>query len=246
MTATTSGPPPVGVNMAYPEAPLHGRRAFRIPETYIAALREAGLSPLLVPSIPDDAFLRNYVGQCRGFLFIGGTDYPAHLYGQTPDPNTKEMSAERWQTDLKLAEQVLATDMPIVAICGGIQLMAVATGGRLIQHLPTTDDHWHPKKGCDREHRVHLSRGSSLARICGAENVRVNSHHHQAVDPENPGSGWRITAVADDGVVEGIEDEGGRFRLGVQWHPERIADSNHRRRIFAAFADAVKRRPEPG
>jgi putative glutamine amidotransferase len=227
----------IGINMS----PAEKNRKQTIGTSYIQALYEANAIPLPVPAIPDEGFLQKYISRINGFLFTGGSDYPPHLYGQKIQPKTKTMDKQRWQTDILLAKLILSTNKPVLGICAGIQLIALTCGGKLIQHIPTADNHFTREKNKDAYHMVNIRENSILEKIFRAGVIRVNSSHHQAVNPEFPGKNMEITAMSEnDRVVEAIEYRGKNFLLGLQWHPERIDDESHRRKIFNAFVQAGK------
>lgn len=207
----------------------------RLPAAYVDAVAEAGGLPVVVsPTLPA-ALLHEHVARCDGVLFIGGADYPPSWYGESPLAETKELHPLRAASDRELARAVLASDKPVLAICGGHQLLNLACGGRLIQHLPQAERHVG-----NQRHGVTIHDGRILREIFGAGRIEVNSWHHQAADPAAIGQGLVITAHADDGTVEALEGrDPGRFLLGVQWHPERDDDAAQRRRIFEAFVQAV-------
>ena len=206
-------------------------------DAYLNAILEAGGLPLLVPPRADLA--AEYFKRADGVLFTGGLDYPPKLYGEKPHETIQEQSPERTEADLKLMRLALASPKPSLGICAGLQLLNIAAGGALIQHLPTAQAHTR-KADNDSAHLVEVERGSLLAKLFGAGKLRVNSSHHQAADPKRIGKGLKVTARATDGTIEGIEKirPGGRFFLFLQWHPERIQNDKHRKRLFAAFVKA--------
>jgi putative glutamine amidotransferase len=206
---------------------------------YCQRLRDAGLEPHDV-SGPGQS-----LGGCVGLLLTGGVDIDPRLYGQEPGPQTQEWNRDRDEFELGLLHEALGVDMPVLAICRGHQLLNVCLGGGLLQHIDseehrTLNDEWHSS----RWHDVTISRGSELATIYGFEKVHVNSRHHQAVTPEALGNGLRVTAVSDDGLIEGVESESHTWVVGVQWHPERDEEQTPRfaessRKLLAKYAEAV-------
>ena len=162
---------------------------------------------------------------------------PPELYGQLRDPNVVSILAPRCvENDVFLARASLESDIPILGICLGCQLLNVAAGGGLIQHLETTS--MHRCKSGDLYHDIKIMPGSKLMQILGTETANVNSRHHRAVKPDAIASGFSAVAYASDGTIEAIEMKDRKFVLGVQWHPERIADDEHRHKIFSAFIAA--------
>lgn len=202
---------------------------------YLAALHAAGVDAVGVE--PGDAADLAGVG---GLVLTGGDDIDPKRYGQDPDPLLGEMDTARDAFELELLAEADRAELPILAICRGLQLLNVHRGGTLIQHLAESERH--RKKGPNAGEPVHpvvVEAGSRLASILGAGEVMVNSRHHQAVD--QLGSGLVVSARdPEDGVVEGVEDPTRRFLVGVQWHPEDQAPMDEvQRRLFAAFGGAV-------
>ncbi len=216
----------------------------RINRDYIDAVAEAGGIPILIPPMSDRRLLRCWISMLDGIVFTGGADYPPHLYGQdAASPKLKIIAKRRAHSDIELAGLVFhESTIPVLGICLGHQLISVAHGGKLIQHLDDARSHRSVSAGEDREHEIAIAPRSRLAKIFCADRIVVNSSHHQGVDPEYIGEGLKATAWDGCGVVEGLEcDAPERFVLGVQWHPERIRDAEHRRRLFAAFIRACRR-----
>ncbi len=201
---------------------------------YADALRLVGLEPVI-------SFTRKPVAidQIDALVLTGGSDVNPALYGEERDPRTEPSEDARDRMELDLLAQAIARDMPVLAICRGLQLLNVAQGGSLQQHM---DGHVH--RTADKAapaHRVRVMPGSHLAQIVGTEPLPVNSRHHQAV--KQLGRGLKISAVAEqDETVEGMELEGARFVLAVQWHPENQVTAMARQRaLFEALATAAER-----
>jgi putative glutamine amidotransferase len=236
--------PFIGINMdysSYPDYPATDpqfRDCYDIYAPYVDVVADAGGVPLLVPCLNNESLLGKYVELIDGFVFTGGEDYPSEFYGELSEPETTVCHKRRSQIDIKLVHLVLATGMPVLGICGGLQLINIAAGGKLIQHLKNADTHRATSHTHDAEHSVTIIKGTILASMFGVERLVVNSAHHQGVHPEHIGNGLRITAQADDGTIEALEPVEERFLLAIQWHPERIQDSEHCWRIFSAFIKA--------
>jgi putative glutamine amidotransferase len=168
-----------------------------------------------------------------------GIDLNPNLYDEERHPEADEPSDARDATELQLLHEALDLDLPVLAICRGMQLMNVAMGGSLVQHIGACDVH----RRYDLEkklpvHTVTVEAGTRLAEILGEGTVHVNSRHHQAV--ARLGGGLRVSARAEDGIIEGIELPGKRFAIGVQWHPEDQAGTDPiQARLFGAFGRAV-------
>lgn len=203
---------------------------------YAEAIAGAGGLPIALPHQAELAGA--YLDRIDALVVTGGAfDVDPDLYGSAERHPTIVLKADRTAAELALLQGALARDMPVLGICGGEQLLAVALGGTLIQHIPDAvadaleHEHHHPG------HRVAVAAGSLLHRIIGTDAMQVNSSHHQAVG--DPGAFATVDAVAPDGVIEGIEDARYRFCLGVQWHPEFLGDPGDRR-IFDALIAACR------
>ena len=174
----------------------------------------------------DDVTLDGYAG----LLLMGGTDVDAARYGQSAGPENDPPDVERDARESQLLEQAFKLDLPVLAICRGMQLMNVVCGGTLIQHLPG-----HRVRGVDYAHDVLVDGAALLAEALGQSDcVRTNSRHHQAVD--DIGQGLQVSARASDGVIEGIERPRSSWVVGVQWHPEDLTVSQPEQlRLFQRF-----------
>lgn len=207
---------------------------------YVESIVEAGGLPLLVPPSPKEV-LQEYLDLADGVLFTGGLDYPPELYGQKPHPSVEEQARERVQSDMDLMRLTLDSPKPALGICAGLQLMNICAGGALVQHLDGAEAHKAEHMEKDSSHPAKVEKGTLLHRIFGQDEIVVNSAHHQAADPKGLGKGLKVSALAPDGTIEGLElaaPARERFFLFVQWHPERIPDAEHRRKLFGAFVKA--------
>lgn len=211
-----------------------------VPHGYLDAVRLAGGLPLIVT--PDDEVAEHpaeLLDKLDGLILIGGADVDPASYGATPDPHTGATRPERDRFELALAFAAMERDLPLLGICRGGQMINVACGGTLIQHLPDVvgDDHHLESPGAFSEHEVELEPGSLAARAARAERIVVKSHHHQAVG--ELGEGLKATGHAlPDAIVEAIEQPEQTFTLGVLWHPE----ADERSKIVAALVRAAKPR----
>jgi putative glutamine amidotransferase len=206
---------------------------------YAAAIAGAGGVPIALPHLP--ALAGDLLDAIDALVVTGGAfDVDPALYGDRTRHATVTLKEDRTATELALLRGALARNMPVLGICGGQQLLAVVLGGSLIQHIPDTVPdalaHEQPNPRHEAGHGVDIIPGTLLHRIVGAAEMQVNSSHHQAV--RSPGLRAVVDAVAEDGVIEGIEDPGYRFCLGVQWHPEYLIDPGDAR-IFAALIAAA-------
>jgi gamma-glutamyl-gamma-aminobutyrate hydrolase PuuD len=188
---------------------------------YVDAIHRAGGRTLLIP--PADHGLNEMLGVLDGLVLAGGNDLDPAAYGAAPHPATQTPQLERDRGELALMAGALERDMPVLAICRGMQVMNVARGGNLIQHLPehVASTSHREVVGEFSEHPVTIASDSLLATILGPT-AAVKSHHHQAAD--RLGAGLTPVAWSDDGTVEAIEDPDRGFALGVQWHPEEGPD----------------------
>jgi putative glutamine amidotransferase len=230
--------PLIGLDCTYETDENHKRGdQIRMYVHYYRALIEAGALPVVIPTVDHRSLLSEYLDALNGFVFTGGLDVPAAAYGQAKHPRTKELDPKRFACDRLLAELVLQRDTPVLAICLGQQLINVAYGGTLIQHIETEIQHTQVKPGQDSLHPVTVEEDSLLHRILGATELEVNSAHHQAVDKLAPG--LRVLAQAPDGIIEAVQMTDRRFFLGVQWHPERLIERPEQRELFEAFVAAA-------
>jgi putative glutamine amidotransferase len=205
--------------------------------TYVEALKRAGAMPVLIPPQPENA--RDLVDDLDGILLAGGDDCDPALYGESRHEKVEElMDSRRQENDLTLAKVARERGIPTLGICLGVQMMNVAAGGTLIQHIESDIDH--ASEPSDRHrHEVTLDSATKLASILGDGDMNVNSSHHQAI--KDVGRGLRVTAHAPDGIVEGLEDPRHRFYVGVQWHPEDMPGERSASTLFAAFVEAARR-----
>jgi len=202
---------------------------------YAAALAAAGGEATPVVSGPAVS-LAGY----GGLVLVGGTDVDPARYGEIRHDATEPPDSERDAVEFSLLEDALAQDLPVLAICRGLQLVNVFHGGSLIQHLDPPDRH--SRTDGDRSlpvHDVAIEPGSLLSTIAGTSTWKVNSRHHQAV--KTVGQGLRVSAIdPEGGTVEALERPDKRFLLAVQWHPEDQAPRDPgQARIFEAFRRAV-------
>ncbi|MFZ3070606.1 MAG: gamma-glutamyl-gamma-aminobutyrate hydrolase family protein [Anaerolineaceae bacterium] len=213
-------------------------------QAYVQALLSAGGLPVLLPAALPLQSLEILVDTFDGFLFSGGGDVdPAH-YGGEMNASVYGVNPERDSFELALIRLVLQADKPVLAICRGIQVLNVAQGGDLItdiaSHLPQAFKHdWFPSYERDRlVHQVQVAGNSKLESILGARQCQTNSLHHQALN--RTGTGLVVSALAQDGVIEGVEIPDRSFVVGVQWHPECLPEETSSRSLFRAFVQACQ------
>jgi putative glutamine amidotransferase len=209
-----------------------------VPATYVAAVQRAGGRAVLLPPDEDTADALEGIDALLVSGAAGDTDPAA--YGAEPHPKTELVAPERDRFELTVSRAAVDRGVPALGVCRGMQVLNVALGGTLEQHLPDVvghHDHTGTTPGVFAEHDVRLERGSLAARAVGAESARVRSYHHQGV--RDVGSGLRATGWASrDGLVEAIEGEDG-FVLGVLWHPE----EDHASEVVGTLVSAASRRP---
>ena len=225
---TLDAEPPGG----YSQYPWYALRA-----NYAGAVAAAGGIPVGLPHLTElaDAML----DRIDALIVTGGAfDVDPALYGDGATHPTVSLKAARTAAELALLQGALLRDMPVLGICGGQQLLAVALGGTLIQHIPDSVpaalEHEQPNPRHEPGHSITLVSGTRLHSIVGTGTMHVNSAHHQAVRAAGPRA--LVNAHAPDGVIEGIEDPARRFCLGVQWHPEFLIDPGDRRILMALIA----------
>jgi putative glutamine amidotransferase len=226
--------PVIGIS-AYSEQARWGAwelPATLLPQNYADQVAAAGGAPVLLPPVPG---IEAAVASLDGLILSGGPDIEPARYGEQADPKTTIVRPGRDAAEVALFRAALDLGVPVLGVCRGLQVMNVALGGTLIQHLPDVvghDGHC-PTPGTMGEHKVRIGGGSRLAGIFGAGQVVVPTHHHQGIG--RLGARLTATAWADDGTIEAIEMEM-PFVLGVQWHPEADQDAG----LFVALAEAAR------
>jgi putative glutamine amidotransferase len=204
-----------------------------VPLAYVRAIERAGGRPLVVP--PSEDGVEETLGVLDGIVFSGGSDLHPELYDADPHPETTDVREERDRAELALLSAALVRDMPVLAVCRGSQVLNVARGGDLVQHLPEIvghERHKH-KPGEFSDHEVRLDVETRVGGLLG-ERAPVKSHHHQGFG--RIGEGLREVGWADDGTVEALEDPSKRFVVGVLWHPEEGED----RALFEALVEQAR------
>lgn len=225
--------PCIGISMNFMK--LGQFEQFHIRDKYITAVYDNGGLPLPIPCIPDADTIRSYLHHVNALIFIGGMDYPPELYGQRPHPMAEIMDQRRVQSDILLFKMAMELEIPILGICAGMQLMNIATGGQLIQHLDKVSLH----QG-ETYHSVKLQNSRWLSEIFPTDKIIVNSSHHQGVDSAYIGEGFTPVAWAEDGQIEAIEFNSKHLVMGIQWHPERISNSAENARVYAEKIELVE------
>jgi putative glutamine amidotransferase len=206
-----------------------------VPAAYVQAVQQAGGRALLVP--PADDAIEETLDGLDGLVFSGGSDLDPELYGQDAHQETFGIVRERDDAELALLKGALARDMPVLAICRGSQVLNVARGGDLVQHLPEVlgdEKHKDNPGGVFADHDVDLVPGTRVQSLLG-DRAPVKSHHHQGFG--RLGEGLQESARADDGTIEAVEDPSQRFAVGVLWHPEAGEDFA----LFQGLVDEARR-----
>jgi len=224
---------------------------FTLPAGYVEAVRAVGAIPLLIP--PGEPRLRECLELLDGLVFAGGGDIDPAIYGGTPHPTIANVDSERDRLEIDLARDVIASSIPTLGICRGLQLLNVAQGGTLIEHLPDVVGESVVHRTPERQpvpHPVRIRKDSRLAATLGKTEYSPLSLHHQAI--RAVGNALEVVARAPDGTIEAVEMPAHPWLMAVQWHPELTAASEPAdRKLFEAFVAAAaesrknrKRRPK--
>ncbi|GGI47884.1 putative glutamine amidotransferase [Agromyces flavus] len=214
-----------------------------LPKVYLDAVTDAGgIAVLLPPQPASPDIARRVLGSLDGLIVSGGADVDPRRYGQEPHARTGAPRTDRDEWEDALLTAAIELDVPFLGICRGAQMLNVALGGTLVQHLPDVVGHegYQPAPAVFGETVVSVGRGSRLDAMLGTAedpdgSVPVHVYHHQAID--RVAEGLAVTARTDDGVIEAVELEGAAFGVAVQWHPEENAAD---RRLFAGLVEAAR------
>ncbi|WP_298286020.1 gamma-glutamyl-gamma-aminobutyrate hydrolase family protein [Acidocella sp.] len=229
--------PLIGLTLdAEPEGGWSKYPWYALRQNYFDAVNRHGGLAIALPH--DSALANAYLDQLDGLIVTGGAfDVDPGLYGEHERHETVLLKEDRTTAELAFLKGAMARDMPVLGICGGEQLLAVALGGTLHQHIPDAFpaglEHEQKTMHYAPAHEVEILQGTRLHAIVGAR-MQVNSSHHQAVRRHGHA---KINAIAPDGVIEGVEDPSRKFCIGVQWHPEYFVDPGDHA-LYAAFIQA--------
>lgn len=211
--------------------------AVAVPEPYARAVTRAGAIPVIVPPSPEDVPLEE-LSSLHGLLLIGGGDVAPSRYGAPDHPEQYGVDEARDAAEVALLEGATRAGMPVLAVCRGAQVVNVAFGGTLIQHLPEVGrfgEHGRPNENGPVPHEIQLAPGSRIATATGTDVLFGSSHHHQAIDAL--GHGLAAVGWSNDGLVEAVEAENG-WLVAVQWHPEDTAERDPAQQaLFDALAE---------
>ncbi len=211
--------------------------AVLLPSRYVAAVTAAGGIPVLLPPLPG--VIEAALPRLDGLILSGGPDIDPAQYGRTPLETTGAPRPDRDDAERRLLDAARAAGTPMLGICRGLQLLNVSRGGTLVQHLPDRLDgstEHAPAPAVYGHHPITVTPGTGLAAALGRTELDVPCYHHQGIDAL--GAGLTVTALADDGTIEAVEDPSLPFCLAVQWHPEADED----RSLFAALVAAASKR----
>jgi len=238
--------PRIGLTCGYRKYEKSDGHYTAIDRMYIDAVRMSGGRPVLIPPVTTPDEVEEIVADLDGLIVSGGPDIRADRYGQPPHPMTQVMNERRDFVDFECLRLADERDLPILAICLGIQELNVHRGGTLHQHVPDLTLTSSPPSpiphrgdGGFSYHDVRIEPGTRLSAIVGGSSLEVNSSHHQAIC--RPGRDLRPTAWSPDGLIEAVEDPSRRFVLGVQWHPEELTDRPPHKALFDALVHAAAR-----
>lgn len=231
-------PPLIGITTA--SQYLTGN--FYLPGVYVNAVRSAGGLPILLPlGEPEEGAA--ILERIDGLIFSGGGDIDPSAYKGSPHLTIYNLNPERDRFEIALSKLALSTDIPVLGICRGLEVLVVATGGSLVTHLPDEfgDVVVHrAQQTLPSEHLVQIASESRLASFMGTTEATVVSWHHQAISTVP--QGWRVAAHAPDGVIEALEHERHPWAIALQWHPELSIKDSRQQRIFQAFIKAAQNR----
>lgn len=234
--------PLIGISCSYDQK--DGR--YFLADAYVNSVVKAGGMPVILPGAGGISGVGSYIASLQGILLAGGGDIDPSYFDEDPHPGLGEITPDRDRFEIMLVKAALRKNIPVLGICRGIQVINVACGGTVIQHIPVeikkplkhsqNAPRWYPT------HRVIVEKSSLLGQIVKTGSLKVNSFHHQAV--RDPATGFKVSGISSDGVIEAVENSKYLFLLGVQWHPECMTEKDDKSRLlFSAFVNAAKKLP---
>lgn len=238
ITADSSGCEPTG-------SETRREGLYSLASRYCDAIENAGGLPIVIPHSRSRTQIRHLLKRIDGLLISGGGfDIDPAYYSEQPIAKLGKINRQRTFTELEAIAFGLKRDLPMLGICGGAQAINVALGGSLYQDIPTQCPaalkHQQEELSGNHGHVAEVAHGTLLYKICRRRNLNVNTTHHQAI--RKIGEGIAINAIAPDGLIEAIESKNHSFVLGLQWHPEVLAQSEVvHRKIFSSFVSACRR-----
>ena len=227
----------------------HGYPLMAVAEAYIAALTKAGANPVLLPLGLAQENLYELISRLDGVLFSGGGDIHPQRYAGQSHPQVNTVDEDRDRVEIQIFDNCLKLEMPFLGICRGLQVINVAMGGDLYEHIQDQrpgslkHDRFPEMQRDYHAHTASLVEGSRLGAILQAAIVPVNSLHHQGI--QRLAAGLRTSALAPDGLIEGIELPDFCFGIAVQWHPEWLPHQAEMQALFAAFTGAASKHSKP-
>ncbi|MFC2949487.1 gamma-glutamyl-gamma-aminobutyrate hydrolase family protein [Virgibacillus sediminis] len=215
---------------------------YSVTQRNIKAIIRAGGLPVILPYFLDDEDVKEIADKIDGLYATGGYDIDPTIFGEEPHRELGTIIPERDQSEMAVIKKMLETGKPVLGVCRGAQILNIATGGDMYQDIYTQMDKellQHSQKApfSHASHFVNVLEGSLLHRLTGSVQLKVNSLHHQA--NRNVSGDFQISGTATDGVVEAVESKSHRFALGLQWHPEAMAERGDQAslEIYEAFME---------
>lgn len=205
---------------------------------YVTAIERAGGIPVVIPPV-ETGLIDELLQRIEGLCLSGGPDIDPSAYDAEPSEHLGPTDADLDRFELSLTREALSHDLPVLAICRGMQVLNVSLGGSLTQHLPAVSDtpHRQEKPGTVPGHAIEIAPGTRLAEVAEATEIEVNTFHHQAI--ERPAAGLEVTARAPDRTIEAVESPEHSFVVGVQWHAELAASREIESKLFSGLVDAA-------